>query len=75
MTNEERYRLIALDLLEMYVDAEETVISEFSGNFYESRMSLEKEIKKQLKKLDAEDMFEEITNDKWIFEVEESDSK
>jgi hypothetical protein len=75
MTNEERYRLIALDLLEMYVDAEETVISEFSGNFYESRMRLEKEIKKQLKKLDAEDMFEEITNDKWIFEVEGSDSE
>jgi hypothetical protein len=75
MTNEERYRLTALDLLEMYVDAEETVISEFSGNFYESRMRLEKEIKKQLKKLDAEDMFEEITNDKWIFEVEGSDSE
>lgn len=70
MTKEEKYRQVALDLLEMYVEAEQSVVGEFSGNFYESRMRLEKEIKKHLKNLNAEDMFEEITSDKWLFEIE-----
>ena len=76
MTNAEKYRQVALNLLEMYVEAEQDVIGEFSGNFYESRIRLEREIKVQLKKLNAEDMFKEITSNKWVFEVEgESDSE
>ena len=70
MTKEEKYRQVALDLLEMYVEAEQSVVGEFSGDFYESRIRLEREIKKYLKKLNAEDMFEEITSNKWLFEVE-----
>lgn len=70
MKRDEKYRQVALDLLEMYVEAEQSVVGELSGNFYESRMRLEREIKKHLKNLDAEDMFEEITSDKWLFEVE-----
>ena len=70
MTLEEKYRQVALDLLEMYVEAEQSVVGEFSGDFYKSRIRLEREIKKHLKKLNAEDMFEEITSNKWLFEVE-----
>jgi hypothetical protein len=55
----------------MYVEAEQNVVGEFSGDFYKSRIRLEREIKKHLKKLNAEDMFEEITSNKWLFEVEE----
>lgn len=68
---EKKYRTIALDLLDRYIDAEETVCSEFSGNFYKDRLRLEKTIKDYLKKLDAEDKYEEITAEHWIFEVEE----
>ena len=71
MTDEEKkYRAIALDLLKRYVDSEETVCSEFSGDFYKDRLRLEKTIKKYLKELDAEDKYEEITAEHWIFEVE-----
>ena len=66
-----KYRAIALDLLKRYVNAEETVCGEFSGNFYKDRLRLEETIKKYLKELDAEDKYEEIIAEHWIFEVEE----
>ncbi|MEE3307878.1 hypothetical protein [Sharpea azabuensis] len=66
-----KYRAIALNLLKRYVNAEETVCGEFSGNFYKDRLRLEETIKKYLKELDAEDKYEEIIAEHWIFEVEE----
>lgn len=72
---ENQYKTIALELLQKYVDSEETVCSEYSGDFYADRLRLEKTIKKYLKKLDAEDKYEEITAEHWIFEVEESESE
>ena len=68
---EKKYRAIALDLLKRYVNAEETVCGEFSGNFYKDRLRLEETIKKYLKELDAEDKYKEIIAEHWIFEVEE----
>ena len=73
MTAEE-YRNIALDLLNKYIDAEETVCSEFSGDFYKDRLRLERVVKEYLINLDAEDKYEEIINDRWIFEVDGGDS-
>lgn len=71
MNNKEKiYRAIALDLLKLYVDAEESVISEYSGDFYRDRLRLEKEVKHYLNKLDAEERYSDITNGLWIFEVE-----
>lgn len=70
-----QYKTIALELLQKYVDSEETVCSEYSGDFYADRLRLEKMIKKYLKELDAEDKYEEITAEHWIFEVEGSDSE
>lgn len=66
-----QYKTIALELLKKYVDSEETVCSEYSGNFYADRLRLEKMVKDYLKKLDAEDKYEEIIAEHWIFEVEE----
>ncbi len=70
---ENQYKTIALELLQKYVNSEETVCSEYSGDFYSDRLRLEKTVKKYLKELDAEDKYEEITADHWIFEVEGSD--
>lgn len=72
---ENQYKAIALELLQRYVGSEETVCSEYSGDFYSDRLRLEKTVKKYLKELDAEDKYEEITAGHWIFEVEGSDSK
>ena len=72
---ENQYKTIALELLQKYVGSAETVCSEFSGNFYADRLRLEKIVKKYLKELDAEDKYEEITAEHWIFEVEGSDSE
>lgn len=69
--NEKKYRAIALDLLDRYIGAEETACSEFSGDFYKDRLRLEQVVKNFLKDLDAEDKYEEITNNRWIFEAEE----
>lgn len=76
MTDKEnRYKEIALELLQKYVDSEEIVCSEFSGDFYADRLRLEKTVKDYLKKLDAEDKYEGITAEHWIFEVEGSDTE
>lgn len=72
---EKKYRAIALDLLDRYIDAEETVCSEFSGDFYKDRLRLERVVKEFLIDLDAEDKYEEITNGRWIFGVEGSESE
>ena len=72
MTDEEKkYRAIALDLLDRYIDAEETVCGEFSGDFYKDRLRLEQVVRDFLIALDAKDKYEEITNGRWIFKVEE----
>lgn len=68
---EKKYRAIALDLLDRYIGAEEIVCGEFSGNFYKDRLRLERVVREFLVDLDAEDKYEEITNGRWIFEVEE----
>jgi hypothetical protein len=75
VNKENKYRAIALDLLDRYIGAEETVCSEFSGDFYKDRLRLERVVKDFLVDLDAEDKYEEITNGKWIFEVEGSESE
>ena len=72
---ENQYKTIALELLQKYVDSEETVCSEYSGDFYADRLRLEKTIKKYLKELDAEDKYEEITVEHWIFDVDGSDTE
>lgn len=71
MTNEEKYRSIALELLDKYVEAEQTVIGEYSSDFKTSSSLLESKIVKYLEELNAEDHLDEIKADRWIFEIEE----
>ena len=68
---EKKYRAVALDLLNSYLNAEEIVLSECSGDFYKDRLRLERVVRNFLIDLDAEDKYDEIINGKWIFEVEE----
>ena len=72
---ENQYKTIALELLKKYVHNAEIVCGEYSGNFYADRLRLEKTVRDYLKKLDAEDKYEEITAEHWIFEVEGSESE
>ena len=74
-SKENQYKTVALELLQKYVDSEETVCSEFSGNFFADRLRLEKTVKNYLKRLDAEDKYEKITEENWIFEIEGSESE
>lgn len=67
--NEEKYRGIALDLLKKYIDSEQTVIYEYSGNFTESAMYLKTQVMGYLQALGyGEEKFVEITADSMLFE-------
>lgn len=65
---ERKYQAIAIYLLNKYVEAEEEVCGEFSGDLYTDKLRLEKEIKDILKDLNAEDEYIQIIKDKWIFD-------
>jgi len=63
----DKYKKVAMDLLVEYLESEQAVISEYSGNFKESAMILKKQVMKYLKRLDeGEDTFNELVKDMWI---------
>ena len=67
--NEEKYREIALELLKKYIDSEQTVIYEYSGNFTESAKYLKTQVMGYLQALGyGEEKFAEITADSMLFE-------
>ena len=67
---ERKYQAIALNLLDKYIEAEEEVCGEFSGDLYKDKLRLEQTIKDILKDLDAQDKYMNIIKDKWIFDCE-----
>mgnify|MGYP003498106495 CR=1 FL=1 len=67
---ERKYQSIALNLLKKYIEAEESVCGEFSNDFYKDRLRLEKEIKDILKVLNAQEKYDYIIKDCWIFDIE-----
>lgn len=74
----DKYKKVAMDLLEEYLDSEQSVISEFSGDFKKSAMILKKRVMKYLKRLDeGEDTFNELVKDMWIADYckEESEAE
>ena len=83
MTREEikadKYKRAAMDLLAEYLNSEQSVISEFSGDFKKSAMMLKKRVMKYLKRLDeSENTFNELVKDMWIadyYEAESEDNK
>lgn len=67
MTREEKYKNVAMDLIEDLLDSEETVISEYSGDFKKSAILLKKRIMEYLVRLDEdESTFNELVKDMWI---------
>lgn len=74
MTREEKYKKVAMDLLKALLDSEETVISEYSGDFKKSAILFKKQIMKYLVRLDEdESTFNELVKDMWIFDYIESE--
>lgn len=69
MNKEEKYREIALKLLKEYIDSEQTVIGEFSGDFKKSAEILKDHVMKYLKALGyGEAKFAELVADTWLFD-------
>lgn len=67
MTKEEKYKKVAMDLLAEYLESEQSVIGEFSGDFEKSAIALKKSTMKYLKRLDEdENTFNELVKDMWI---------
>lgn len=67
MEKVEKYKEVALELLADYLENEEKVISEYSGDFKKSAMILKKRVMEYLKRLDeGEDTFNELVKDMWI---------
>ena len=69
MNKEEKYREIALKLLKKYIDSEQTVIGEFSGDFEKDSEILKNRVMKYLKTLGyGEEKFIELVADTWLFD-------
>ena len=69
MNKEEKYREIALKLLKEYIDSEQTVIGEFSGDFEKDSEILKNRVMKYLKALGyGEEKFIELVADTWLFD-------
>jgi len=66
----EKYREAGLVLLQDYIDSQQTVIGEFSGDFKVSAEILKKRVMMYLKAFDYdEEKFSELIEDSWLFEV------
>lgn len=67
---QEKYRKIALELLDKYIGAQELISLEWAvddNGKHCARVELEKEVDKYLKRLDAEDYKEEMLDGRCIF--------
>jgi len=72
----DKYKKVAMDLLVEYLESEQAVISEYSGNFKESAMILKKQVMKYLERLDeGEDTFNELVKDMWIADYYKAESE
>lgn len=70
------YKDVAIELLKAYLNSEEAVICEYSGNFEKSALELKEKVLGYLKRLDeGEDTFNELVKDMWIsqYYTEESE--
>lgn len=73
---QDKYKKAAMDLLAEYLESEQSVISEFSGDFKKSAMMLKKRVMKYLKRLDeSENTFNGLVKDMWIADYYEAESE
>lgn len=74
----EKYKKVAMELLADYLDSEQSLIYEYSGDFRESAMELKEHVMEYLERLDeGEDTFNELVKDMLISDYcrEESGAK
>ena len=60
MSKEEKYKAVALELIHQWVSDSITIMYEYSGNFDKTKEAIKKDLKKWLKKIDSEDLYESI---------------
>ena len=60
MTKEEQYKFVAIELIKQWIEHSLTIMWEFSGNFEVSKKEIRKELRKWLKKIDSEDMYDAL---------------
>lgn len=76
MDKVDKYKKVAIDLLAEYVESEQAVISEFSGNYKKSAEIFKKQVTKYLKRLDeSEDKFYELVKGMWIADYYKAESE
>lgn len=72
----ENYKDVAMDLLKAYMESEESVIGECSGNIKESALVLKENVLEYLERLDeGEDTFNELVKHMWISQYYEEESE
>ena len=71
-----KYKDVAIDLLKAYLESEQVVIGEYSGDFKKSALELKKHVLGCLKRLDeGEDTFNELVKDMWLFDDYNAESE
>lgn len=71
-----KYKNVAIELLKAYLESEQAVICEYSGNFKRSAFELKKQALGFLERLDeGEDTFNELVKDMWMYHVYEEESE
>ena len=71
-----KYKNVAIDLLIAYLESEQAVIGEYSGDFKKSALKLKKQVLGYLKRLDeGEDTFNELVKDMWLSDYYKAESE
>jgi hypothetical protein len=70
-----KYKEVAMDLLAKYLESEQSLIAEYSGNFEESAKTLKEQTMKYLEKLgEGENAFYKFVKGLWIADYYEEES-
>ena len=60
MTKEEQYKFVAIELIKQWIEHSLTIMWEFSGNFEVSKKEIRKELRKWLKEIDSDDIYDSL---------------
>ena len=75
-STDDKYKEVAMDLLAKYLESEQSLIAEYSGNFEESAMTLKKQTMKYLEKLgEDENAFYKLIKGQWIADLLREESE
>ncbi len=76
MDKADKYKKVAMDLLTEYMESEQAVIGEFSGDFKKSALIFKKKVMRYLKRLDeGEDTFNKLVKNMWIADYYKAESE